>query len=66
MEEDGRGRRDWLCALGAEHVETTMAQKRAQEEGADGAGRGPQVMMVEAGYSFVGHLLYGWRRSEEL
>ena len=58
MEEDGRGwkrmeeetgGRGWLCALGAEHVETTMAQKRAQEEGADGAGRGPQMMMVEAG-----------------
>ncbi|MGM9696449.1 MAG: hypothetical protein ACI3X8_06205, partial [Alloprevotella sp.] len=65
MEEDGKrrkeeaggdrgrlrkiGKRGWLCALGAEHVETTMAQKRAQEEGADGAGRGPQVMMVEAG-----------------
>ena len=49
MEEEGRGRRGWLCALGAEHVETTMAQKRAQEEGADGAGRGPQMMMVEAG-----------------
>ena len=43
------GKRGWLCALGAEHVETTMAQKRAQEEGADGAGRGPQMMMVEAG-----------------
>ena len=45
MEEETGGR-GWLCALG---VETTMAQKRAQEEGADGAGRGPQVMMVEAG-----------------
>ena len=43
------GKRSWLCALGAEHVDTTMAQKRAQEEGADGAGRGPQMMMVEAG-----------------
>ena len=43
------GKRGWLCALGAEYVETTMAQKRAQEEGADGAGRGPQMMMVEAG-----------------
>ena len=48
MEEETGGR-GWLCALGAEHVETTMAQKRAQEEGADGAGRGPQMMMVEAG-----------------
>ena len=40
--EEGRG---WLCALGAEHVKTTMAQ----EEDDDGAGRGPQMMMVEAG-----------------
>ena len=48
MEEEAGGR-GWLCALGAEHVETTMAQKRAQEEGAHGAGRGPQMMMVEAG-----------------
>ena len=52
MEEEGRGwkRKARLALrLGAEHVETTMAQKRAQEEGADGAGRGPQMMMVEAG-----------------
>ncbi len=48
MKEDGRGGRGWLCALGAEHVETTMAQKRAQEEGADGGGRGRQMMMVKA------------------
>ena len=48
MKEDGRGGRGWLSALGAEHVETTMAQKRAQEEGADGGGRGRQMMMVKA------------------
>lgn len=30
---EGGGGRGWLCALGAEHVETTMAQE-------DGAGRG--------------------------
>ena len=30
------GKRGWLCALGAEYVETTMVQKRARKAQAEG------------------------------
>ena len=47
MEEDGRG--DRRARLALRLGRRVRGDDDGAEEGADGAGRGPQMMMVEAG-----------------